>query len=88
MHEADLRSSTIEKWLEKWADINITMQPETAFVIGDHIFTTIEIGVCLMHNQTLDIMIIFPECNTIPSDFVYNTIPTDSIYERPINLWN
>ena len=72
------------KYGAKWGDLKISMKPKNAFVIGEPIFTTIEISLSLMPNETASVIIVFPESISILKEWMWANFST---YEQPIVLW-
>jgi hypothetical protein len=68
----------------KWGDLKVSVQPEEAFVVGDHISTTVEIVPFAMPGETINVMIVFPESISILKEWAWTNT---SSYEELIVLW-
>lgn len=68
----------------EWGDLEITMQPENAFVVGDRISTRVDLELSLMFGESARVCIEFPEGSSILKGMEWENV---SRYEDVIIQW-
>jgi len=67
-----------------WGDVNIAMQPQNAFIVGDRISTNLTIRLWGISEDTATIMVVFPESISVLKEWEW---ANSSHYEELIALY-